>query len=82
MQIRRLLQERSNLLKQMTTKDEEKKKVNSRLQVALRERSSFQASVASFEKENKELRRVNEILKVKVGKPMLLLVLFIRDVIV
>ena len=55
------------LIKQITAKDVEGRRLFTRLQTVIRERSSFQASVVTFEKENKELHRINDLYKIKVG---------------
>lgn len=65
-QIRLLVHERNELHRRAVLKEEELQKVDSRLQQALKDRTSMMAELAAMEKELADLRKGNEILKTKV----------------
>lgn len=54
------------MLKEVTRKEEDFNKIESKLQTATREKSYLNANIASLVKELKSLRKGNEVLKTKV----------------
>ncbi|KAG1710459.1 Hyaluronan mediated motility receptor [Nymphon striatum] len=66
-EIRNLLHERTQLLKDFTNKEQECKKIESKLQTANREKTYLNANVASLVKELKSLRKGNEVLKTQIS---------------
>ncbi|CAG2257973.1 CD168 [Mytilus edulis] len=64
-EIKRLVQERNNLDKQLTHREDDIVKLEGRLQTAHTDKISLQAKIASLEKELKELKKSNEVLRNK-----------------
>ncbi len=65
-QIKRLLRERTDLDKRLQQRDEEVSRLEGRLQQAVKDRTSLQANLASAEKEVKDTKKANDLLKQKV----------------
>ena len=65
-QVRKICKEKTEKEKVLSLKEDEIKKLDGKLHSAVSEKSSLQAKVASLEKDFKELRKSNEILKSKV----------------
>lgn len=66
LQIRVLLQERTNQDKQLCQREDEITKLEGRLNNAQTDRSSLMAKVASLEKAIKDANKSNDLLKTKV----------------
>uniref|UniRef100_T1IPJ7 Hyaluronan-mediated motility receptor C-terminal domain-containing protein n=1 Tax=Strigamia maritima TaxID=126957 RepID=T1IPJ7_STRMM len=66
-QCRRLVVERSLLLKNVACKDEDLKKLTFKQQSLMKIKTNLQSTIAGHEKELKELRKSNDILKAKNG---------------
>ena len=65
-QIRRLLQDRSNLDKELIRTQQELTKVEGKLQNVVREKSALATQVASLEKDLMDIKKSKEVLKTKV----------------
>ena len=65
-QIRRLLQDRSNLDKELIRTQQELTKVEGKLQNVVREKSTLATQVASLEKDLIDIKKSKEVLKTKV----------------
>uniref|UniRef100_A0A671T437 Hyaluronan mediated motility receptor-like n=1 Tax=Sinocyclocheilus anshuiensis TaxID=1608454 RepID=A0A671T437_9TELE len=65
-EIRSLVQQRGEQDRRLLTLEEELKKLESKLLVAVREKTGLAASVASLERQLAELKKANEFLKTKV----------------
>ncbi|KTG39546.1 hypothetical protein cypCar_00007437 [Cyprinus carpio] len=65
-EIRSLVQQRGEQDRRLLTLEEELKKLESKLLVAVREKTGFAANVASLERQLAELKKANEFLKTKV----------------
>ncbi|CAM4613260.1 unnamed protein product [Leuciscus chuanchicus] len=66
-EIRSLVQQRGEQDRRLLTLEEELKKLESKLLVAVREKTGLAANVASLERQLAELKKVNEFLKTKVS---------------
>ena len=66
-QIRRLVSERTEKERQLSTREEELRRLEGRLHNATTEKNSLQARLAGVEKELKETHKANDLLKNKVG---------------
>uniref|UniRef100_A0A8C2JNK9 Hyaluronan-mediated motility receptor (RHAMM) n=1 Tax=Cyprinus carpio TaxID=7962 RepID=A0A8C2JNK9_CYPCA len=66
-EIRSLVQQRGEQDRRLLTLEEELKKLESKLLVAVREKTGFAANVASLERQLAELKKANEFLKTKVS---------------
>ncbi|KAM9375712.1 hyaluronan mediated motility receptor isoform 2-T2 [Pholidichthys leucotaenia] len=66
-EIRSLLQQRGEQDRRLQVLEEELKKVEAKLLVAVREKTSLAASVAALERQRAELKKINEFLKNKVS---------------
>ncbi|XP_016313494.1 hyaluronan mediated motility receptor-like isoform X2 [Sinocyclocheilus anshuiensis] len=66
-EIRSLVQQRGEQDRRLLTLEEELKKLESKLLVAVREKTGLAASVASLERQLAELKKANEFLKTKVS---------------
>ena len=60
------MKENVHQVKEINAKDEEIKKLSNRLQILHKDKLALEATVASLEKEIKDLQRSNEFLKNKV----------------
>ena len=67
-QIRRLLQERSNLDKELIRTQQELGKVEGKLQNVVREKSSLTTQVAALEKDLLAMKKSTDVLKNKVNQ--------------
>uniref|UniRef100_A0A8C2A8Q1 Hyaluronan-mediated motility receptor (RHAMM) n=1 Tax=Cyprinus carpio TaxID=7962 RepID=A0A8C2A8Q1_CYPCA len=67
-EIRSLVQQRGEQDRRLLTLEEELKKLESKLLVAVREKTGLSANVASLERQLAELKKANEFLKTKVTK--------------
>lgn len=65
-QIRSLVQQRGEQDRRMLGLEEELKKVEAKLLAAVRERTGLTASVITLERQQAELKKINEFLKNKV----------------
>lgn len=61
-----MVQQRGEQDRRLLTLEEELKKLESKLLVAVREKTGLAANVASLERQLAELKKVNEFLKTKV----------------
>lgn len=61
-----MVQQRGEQDRRLLTLEEELKKLESKLLVAVREKTGFAANVASLERQLAELKKANEFLKTKV----------------
>lgn len=66
-QIRSLVQQRGEQDRRLLTLEEELKKLEAKMLVAVREKTGLAANVASLERQLSELKKTNEFLKTKVG---------------
>jgi chromosome segregation ATPase len=66
-QIRKLVSERNELVKHLSAAKLETSKLDGRVQMLTKDRSELQASVATLERENRDLVRGRDILQTKVS---------------